>query len=341
MWTLSKRLAVLALCRRGRPWGLILATILAGMVPMGPAWGAGNAAGGCRAWSARTITSGLGVLENLTFDGSGSMLISATQSRAIERMTPDGRVTTLASNVNGPGGLRLVGQTLYFNTGDTAQAGLLGTSDGTVDRLDLRTGARVTWAEGLFMPNGLAMLPDDDAVVSRVRSVAGTPTGITRVPATDPTHPQYSWARLDDTNGLVLDPTGSWLYTDQTFTTDSAVYRILVRDPRVIVRVAHLAEAGLPQSLAGAGVGSPKGLDDMGFGADGVLYVAANLAGQVIGVDTSTGAACVIASGLMNPSSVRAGSGPGWPTDHLYVTSWDGTIRELIPPSTHTAPVGG
>jgi hypothetical protein len=53
----------------------------------------------------------------------------------------------------------------------------------------------------------------------------------------------------------------------------------------------------------------------------------------VIQVDPTTGASCVIASGLVNPASVRAGNGPGWPRDHLYVTSWDGTIRELIPAS--------
>jgi hypothetical protein len=64
-----------------------------------------------------------------------------------------------------------------------------------------------------------------------------------------------------------------------------------------------------------------------------MLYVAANGAGQVIQVNPATGASCVIATGLISPSSVRAGSGPGWPSGHLYVTSWDGTVRELIPPT--------
>jgi sugar lactone lactonase YvrE len=280
----------------------------------------------------RTIASGLGVLENLTFDGRGSMLVSATQAGAIERMTPDGRVSTLVPNVSYPGGLVLRGRTLYFNTGNSPQAGVLGTDSGTIDTYNLDAGVRSTWSTKLVMPNGLAFLPDGDAVVTRVKPVLGTPTGMTRVPAADPTHPEYEWVPLDDTNGLTLDPNGSWLYTDQTFTTDSAVYRTRVSDPGNVQLVARLAYAGLPNQAAAPGAGQPRGLDDMGFGPGGILYVAANGAGQVIRVDPASGASCVIARGLVSPSSVRAGSGPGWPSDQLYVTSWDGTVRELIPP---------
>jgi sugar lactone lactonase YvrE len=183
------------------------------------------------------------------------------------------------------------------------------------------------------MPNGLAFLADGSAVVTRIKPTLGTPTGMTRITPTDPTHPQYNWVALNDTNGLILDPTGTWLYTDQTFTTDSAVFRIRVSDPSDMRIVAHLAHAGLPGQLAAVGVGQPKGLDDMGFAPDGLLYVAANGAGQVIQVNPTTDASCVIATGLVDPSSVRAGSGSGWPSNHLYVTSWDGTVRELIPPA--------
>jgi sugar lactone lactonase YvrE len=287
----------------------------------------------CSSWTMRTIASGLGVLENLTFDGQGSMFISATQSGAIERLTPGGHVSTVVPHVSYPGGLALRRDTLYFNTGNSPQAGILGTNDGTIDTYNLDTGTRSTWSADLVMPNGLAFLPGGDAVVTRVKPVFGTPTGMTRIPAAHPTHPQFSWVALNDTNGLMLDPTGQWLYTDQTFTTDSAVYRIRVTDPTQIELVAHLAYAGGSAPLGNAGVGQPQGLDDMGFAPDGLLYVAANGAGQVIQVDPTTGASCVIASGLVSPSSVRAGDGPGWPGDRLYVTSWDGTIRELIPSS--------
>jgi hypothetical protein len=261
------------------------------------------------------------------------MFISATQSGAIERITPDRHVSTLVSSVSYPGGLILRGRTLYFDTGNTPQAGVLGTDDGTIDAYNLDTGTRSTWSRGLVMPNGLAFLPDGDAVVTRVKPVLGTPTGMTRVPAANPTQPQYNWVPLDDTNGLMLDPSGTWLYTDQTFTTDSAVYRIRVGDPAHRQVVARLAYTGIPSQATAAGAGQPRGLDDMGFAPDGMLYLAANGAGQVIQVDPATGASCVVARGLVSPSSVRAGSGPGWPVAHLYVTSWDGTVRELIPPT--------
>ena len=98
------------------------------------------------------------------------------------------------------------------------------------------------------MPNGLAILPNGDFVVSRD---IGSGTGITRIPADDPAHPQTNWAQLDDQNGMAVDPTGTWLYADQTFTPDSAVYKIRIADPSDMSVVATLAGP------------TPKGLDDL------------------------------------------------------------------------------
>jgi sugar lactone lactonase YvrE len=232
-------------------------------------------------------------------------------------MTPDGAVTTLVPNVNAPGGQRVVDRVLYFNTGDSAQSGIAGTADGTIDRFDLDTGVRTTFASGLTMPNGLAILPNGDFVVSRD---IGMGTGITRVPATDPGHPETNWAKLDDQNGMAVDPTGTWLYAVQTFTADSAVYRIRISEPTDMSVVATLAGP------------TPKGLDDMTIDGGGLLYIAANGTGEVIRLDPASGDHCIIATGLQNPSSVKFGRGPGWPAKNLYVTSFDGTVRELTPP---------
>jgi sugar lactone lactonase YvrE len=281
-----------------------------------PAHGAGDPAG-CTGWSQRTLKSGLGSLENLAFDGTGGLLLSASGPGAIERLTPDGNVTTLVPGVNAPGGQRVVGRTLYFNTGDSAQSGLTSTADGTLERFDLDTHARSTLASGLTMPNGLAILPNGDFVVSRD---LGSGTGITRIPAADPAHPQSNWAQLDDQNGMAVDPTGTWLYAVQTFTPDSAVWKFRISNP---------AEKSVVAALAGP---TPKGLDDMTIDPKGVLYLAANGAGEVIRLDPVTKEHCTIATGLQNPSSLKFGRGPGWATDHLYVTSFDGTVRELTPP---------
>jgi sugar lactone lactonase YvrE len=276
----------------------------------------------CTGWTMKTLKSGLGSLENLEFDGTGGLLISASSPGAIEKLTPKGDVSTLIPGVTAPGGQRVIGRTLYFNTGDAAQSGLAGTADGTLERYDLDTGTRSTFASGLTMPNGLAVLPNGDFVVSRD---IGSGTGITRIPKDDPAHPQANWAQIDDQNGMAVDPTGTFLYAVQTFTADSAVYRIRISDP---------ADKSVLTTLAGP---TPKGLDDMTIDPKGVLYIAANGTGEVIRLDPATKEHCTIVTGLQNPSSLKFGRGPGWATDHLYVTGFDGAVRELTPPRSSGA----
>jgi sugar lactone lactonase YvrE len=273
----------------------------------------------CTGWTQRTVASGLGSLENIEFDGTGGLLLSASGPQAILRMAPDGTTTTLVPDVNAPGGQRVVGRTLFFNTGDAAQSGLMSTADGTLERFDLDTGVRSTVASGLTMPNGLAILPNGDFVVSRD---IGSGTGITRIPHDDPGHPQTNWTDLDDQNGMAVDPTGTWLYAVQTFTRDSAVYRI---------RIADTSDRSIVASLSDPG---PKGLDDMTIDAGGILYIAANPTGEAIRLDPATGEHCVIASGMQNTSALKFGRGPGWRADSLYVVGFDGVVRELSPPAS-------
>jgi hypothetical protein len=279
----------------------------------------------CASWGMRTIASNLGVLENLEFDGRGGLLLSAWSMNAIERLTPAGGITPVALGVKAPGGQRLRGGVLYFNTGDSPESGYLGVADGTIQQLDLRTGERTTWASGLTMPNGLLFLPDGDAAVSRD---LGTGTGITRIPAGDRGHPQANWVPTDNSNGMMIDPTGKWLYFAQTSQDGLPLMRARLSDPRKVERFASLGEG--------------SGLDDMTMDRRGVLYVAVNRLppdGEVIRFDPQTSETCVIASGLGSPSSVKFGSGPGWPSDRLYVVSFDGTVRELRPPPGLAAPL--
>ena len=275
----------------------------------------------CTSWTQRVVASGLGSLENLEPDGTGGMLISASSRSAVERLEPDGTRTTVASDMPSPGGLRVRGRTLYATTGDSAANGALGNDDGTIEKINLRTGRRRTYADGLTMPNGLVFDADGNAYTSRD---LGTDAGITKVPAADPSQPEINWAQLPDTNGLAIDPTNTWLYAVETFTPESSVYRIRLDDPTVVETVAEI----------GTLLGDPlNGLDDMTIDADGVLYITANGMGRVWRLDPATGAACIIASGLQNPSAVKFGSGPGWAADHLYVSGFDGRIVELTPPA--------
>jgi hypothetical protein len=275
-------------------------------------------AASCRPWAARTLASGLGALENLEPLPDGRLLMSMAAQGRIGALWSDGSVQTLVRGVRAPGGLRARGPVLYFTTGDAAASGEGGLRDGTIGRVDLDGAHRTTWASGLTMPNGLVFLPSGDAVVSRD---LGTGTGLTRVPRRAPRRPQPNWARLGDSNGLAIDRTGTWLYTVETFGPAARVLRLRIADPR---RVGVVARLGAP--------GRFKGLDDMTISRGGTLFVAANGSGEVIRVDPRTGRSCVIARGLTNPSAVKFGCGGRRPSDRLFVTSFDGTVRELRPP---------
>jgi sugar lactone lactonase YvrE len=272
---------------------------------------AARAAGACAPWHARTLLKGQGWLENLAFDGRGNLTISALNQSKLLKLKRGGTVKTLLSPVHAPGGQRLIGgRYLYFNTGDTLPLA----PTGTVDRLDLRTGKHITWAKGLTMPNGLVFLPNGDAVVSRD---LGTGTGLTRIRAKDPKHPQKNWAKIDDTNGMAVDPTGKYLYVDRTFTTDGEISRVTIAHPTQVKTVVKLGETTAPADLT--------------VDRKGTLFVAGFTAGKVFRANPATGRSCAIATGLGQPTSARFG-GKGWNAKHLYVTSATGTLTELTPP---------
>jgi hypothetical protein len=279
----------------------------------------------CTSWNVRTVASGLGILENLEPDGTGGLLISNNGANEIDRLTPSGAVKTLISNVPSPGGQRIHGGQLYFNTGDSAQAGILQTTDGTIERYDFTTGKHVTWSSGLAMPNGLIFLPNGDAAVSR----DSPGWGITRVPFSDPGHPQRNWVQTNDSNGMAIDPSRTWLYFDQTFQPGGLVLRARLSDPSDVEQVASLGQ-GLD-------------LDDLTSDRAGVLYITSNRpapAGELIRFNPATGQQCVIASGLGSPSAVKFGCGPGWPKDHLFVVGFQGNVYDVSAPAGVRAPQG-
>lgn len=299
----------------------------------------------CTGWTLRTVVSGLGSLENVEPDGKGGVFISRSTASAVDRIGPNLRESTVLANVPSPGGLRLRGTTLYVVTGDAAQSGVLGKADGTLLALDLRTGKSRVVAGGLVMPNGLALDRAGHAYVSRDigpglgvgngsgrATGLGLGTGITRItlPGRAGTGTvQKGWAVTDDSNGLAVDAAGKWIYADQTFTLDSAIYRYRLDNPAVVEQVASLAGVG---DVAGL-VGAPKGLDDLAMDARGALYIAANSAGQVIRLDPVSHLACVVVSGMQTTSAVKIGRAFGAKSDRLYIVGFDGLLREATPPA--------
>ena len=274
----------------------------------------------CAPWESRTVATGLGGrVENLELDGRGGLFVSLSDGDTILRVSPSGDTRPLAEGIEAPGAMRVRWPYLYANTDNTLQSAVAGATTGTIERIDLRTGDRTTWARGLTAPNGMVLLDDGDALVSRA---LGSGTGVTRIDAADPSRPIFNWAKADETNGLALDAEGRWLYAAMTFTRESRIIRIDVRDPSRIEEVAQLSAAS-----------APKGVDDIAMDVDGMLYLAANGSGEVLRLDPASGATCVLASGIRQPSSVRISCGPGWAPGALYVVAFDGTLRELKPPA--------
>ncbi|MFC9763112.1 hypothetical protein [Rhodococcus jostii] len=293
--------------------------LCAGLLVVAPA-AAGPAfappGGACTPWSVSEVTSGAGVLENLAFDGAGTMLVSRTGlvgGGALDGVAPDGAVTPIVPEVESPGGIAVDGTDAYFATGNSFAAGVTGSASGTVDVVNLDTGDTRTVAEGLVMPNGLVRLSNGDILTARN---LGSGAGLTRVPAADPHTPEIVRTDLGTVDGLAAH--------------DGNVYTVTTLDTTTTLRILREDDLDGPVvSVELPGSGPLNAADDLTVGPDGVVYVAYNGGGKVVRVDPATGESCALASGLPLVSSVRFGAGPGWDPDALYATSFTGTIYKL------------
>jgi hypothetical protein len=309
-------------------WGMVavvsllgLGAPLAGTASAAPPAGAAATAGHCALWQMHTVKSGLGILESILPDGHGGMLLSSTTGNAVERLSTSGAVTKVAKAAS-PGQLVKVGHRVLFPTGDNTASGALGRDDGTLELIDPLTGKVTPYAKGLTMPNGLALAPSGDAFVTRD---VGSGTGITKIAATAPHRVLTEWSNVSDTNGIAIDAKRKVMYVDRTFTDKAPIVAIPLRHPGRAKQVGNLV-----------GVGSvvPAGLDDLIMGPHGVLYLPANLGGEVFSFNTHTDQGCLIASGLQDPSAIAVGTGHGWRKGSLFVCGFDGTVRELDPPAS-------
>ena len=267
-------------------------------------------------WKSTTLASGLGGLENLEADGHGGFYVSGIVSGNLYHIDGSGHAETLLSGLNYPAGLRLAGNSLYFLTGDSP-----GGAPGTLERYDVRTRTVTRLLDNLPAPNGLLLLPDGDLLFS---NLTVPPRGISRYrPSTGAFTP--TWAPAVAPNGLALSADRRSVYTENDVTSE--VLRIPLDAPDRSTVIGRL-----PGVIVGA--------DDMASTRDGHLYVAGDIVGSIFRMDTATGAVCSIADGLnapgprmppFGPTSVRiAPDGNGWA---LYVTSIDGTLRKMTPPT--------
>lgn len=267
-------------------------------------------------WRATTVASGLGSLENLGFDGSGTMLVSRTvgTSGQLYRLTPDGKGSTFVPNVAAPGSITVADGAAYFTTGNNFLSGVFGSKDGTIARVDLGTGALTTIATRLTMPNGMVRLPDGSFVVSRN---IGWTTGLTRISA-DGTRETRLAPSVTMANGLAYDAAHNAVVASMDLHPVSTLAIVDIDDPSHI-RTVNLGLFGL--------FGFP---DDLTVGPDGLIYLAMD-GGDIVRIDPGRHAACILASGMFGSTSVRFGAGTGWDPQALYSTDLFGTVRKLTP----------
>lgn len=304
--------------RRRTTWAASCATALVAttisMVGVVPSADAAS----CPTWTKTTVAKGYNSLENLAFDGSGSMLLSESgaggAAGALRSLSAAGVKSTVVAEVAGPGGIVVEGRTAYFNSGDGLMSGLFGIADGKINKVDLDTGVVSTVATGLVMPNGLTRLPGGDFVVSRDLG-KGSMMRVSAAGVATPFAPAVT-----STNGMAVDVTRNQFYVDSTFNLTTEISVIDLGDT-----------TAAPRTIQIPGIGPLNAADDLTLGADGNLYVALNLAGSVVRVNPDTGAQCTIAKGLPFVSSVRFGAGPGWDPASLYTTAFSGAVTKLTP----------
>jgi sugar lactone lactonase YvrE len=290
---------------------IALGSVVAVSAPAQASVPADGSDGGCGKWTSSVVTTGAGMLENLEFDGSGSMVLSQSAligPGALLKVAPDGTRTTLVGDVTGPGGLVARDGSVYFTTGNSTVSGLFGIADGSLRKVDVADGSVTTIADGLVMPNGLVPLDGNRFLTARTL-----------------TRPGLTVIDSDGTSSIVREDLGT---VDGLARSGSTIYVTTTFDMVTAVHDAH--DLGGPvRTITLPGFGPANMADDLTVGPDGALYVAFNAGGKVVRVDPDSGSSCEIASGLPFTSAVKFGAGPGWDPNSIYTTGFLGEVHRL------------
>lgn len=193
--------------------------------------------------------------------------------------------------------------------------------DGAVWHVSL-DGTVTPWTTGIASPNFVAMAPDGAALVSddfdrrvfRVTAAGDVSEAILDVPSP---------------NGMAWSPDGTQFYVVSTFSVGE-VWRYDVDADGLPVEASAVQVGDL-------GLGATA--DGVAMGADGALYVAANLRGEILRVDPETGEVVKVAEGVATAASLAFGAGEGFDPCSLYATSLFGTSVYRVVVGAEGAPV--
>lgn len=262
-------------------------------------------------------------LENLAFDGNGHLYLSDSGRDQVVRVGLDGQ-GEVALPRGGNGLAWGPDDRLYVAAPDGDAYVILRSTDANATQFDV-------YVDGVPAYNGMAFDGEANLFVSDDNlQPPATPPDLVRIPRADPSAWE-AWTDLKGPDGIVYDPVNDVLYTDIVADQSSPILRFSPTDTGKLEVVAYLSFGALtlepnvhgPQGDPQATV--PKGPDDLTLGPDGLLYVAGHVSGELLRLDPATGEACVLASGLEEPSSVRIARGFGGHGGKLAVSTWGGT----------------
>lgn len=263
----------------------------------------------------RVLYSGTGKLESVGVDRKGRIFFTDSTNGTLLRLRNDGRVRTLTTGIDAPGGIVFKRNYVLVGYGDSlAQAadGELNPEAGML-QVDPRTGKTTPFVDGLQMANGIARGPNGQIFASN-----DAVTGIDRIRrggAVD-----LGWANIKSPNGLAVDRGKRFLFANQTFTA-AAIQRIPLDNP-----------AAPSTYYAAAPADAGAGLDGLERAPDSnVLYAAANGAGEIWKV-SGPSEACVLAHRVpfpSGPSDVAFTRGRGFADGTLLVATFGGELLAI------------
>lgn len=237
-----------------------------------------------------TVATVAGGTEGISFL-NGTMYVS--QSEAIRSIALDGTVGTLAKVSSALGLAPGVDTLLVAAPGEFTIDG--SGTDGSVLRVGV-DGSVETLEEGFANPNFLAVSNTGTVLMSDDTNESIWALG------------QGEWATgIPSPNGMAFSPDFSTLYVVSTFVSDPPLWRIPVEG----------GAAGTAEVVANLPTGSAP--DGITVDADGNIWVAANVAGELVRI-TPEGEMETIAEDLPNPASLAFGQGD-WDPCSIYMTS--------------------
>ncbi len=267
-------------------------------------------------------------LENLAFDGLGNLYATDLGADRLVRFDTDGEATVILAADGVHGLVRGPDGDLYMGAAPDGSGGATGMWQ-VWHMTDLTPGAAThdVIASGIDVANGLAFDAEGNLYVS---NPLGTRAPyLVKLPAGDPADWAEFWGEYGP-NGLWYDAGDDSLLAAITADQSSTIVRIPVADPDAWTIVADLSFGAVtlqPGAHAPRGIGQPlvfKGLDDLTLAPDGLIYATGHVSGELLRVDPADGSACVMVSGLEEPTSVRVAEGFGAYDGDLFVTDMGG-----------------